>query len=81
MTQTPRQKTLAARRRARKPSPEMIRFAQECRDLRLRLDKSQEEFAALLGLKTKFSVSRWERVSGHMPSKAVRERFEKLKEK
>jgi DNA-binding transcriptional regulator YiaG len=66
-----------ARERALAPSREAIRFAARCSLLRHRLHLTQRQFALELGLHW-MTVSRWERIAGHTPSKRSRERFAAL---
>lgn len=73
----PREKTARAKERAATPAREAIRFAARCRMLRRAMDLTQVEFAARLG-RSWLTVSRWERIAGHQPSKESMRRFTEI---
>ena len=75
---TSAEKTAAARARAANPTPEAVRFSQECRALRERLGLTQQGLADSLGLKEKHCVWRWENLKGSFPTKRTMKRFEEL---
>jgi DNA-binding transcriptional regulator YiaG len=73
----PEEKTARARERALTPSREAIIFAARCALLRRGLNMTQTEFAALLG-RHWLTVSRWERIAGHLPSRQSMRAFEDI---
>lgn len=69
------EKTRRAKQRASRPTAEAKRFARECRDLRQAMGLTQKQFAALFDLRSKLTVSRWERCAGHLPTADTMDRF------
>lgn len=74
-----RAKSARAKERALTPTREAITFAARCSMLRRALHLSQAGFADLLN-RHWLTVSRWERMAGHLPSPDSMARFEVIEQ-
>ncbi len=60
-------------------SPNIAKFAADCKNLREVLKMDQNQFARQLGV-TARTVSRWECQTGHLPSKKMLEKFRQFQQ-